>query len=375
MKFERISVLLLAAGTFAAGFWGCSGDDPADTDDTGAGGSGTTSGTTTGPTTTSSSGGANSDLGAACTSNDQCGMGNRCILATANDPILGGGPAGGYCSRDCATNTDCGNNGVCIGAQQGTPGSCFLACENGPAPMFIDEPLDENKCHGREDVACTGLQAGLTACLPVCGSDTQCGGRMCDPRAGVCVDNANTGLGIGAACDPEATDDACAGTCIGFSDGGSMCSQACVFGGSLEGTPDCGGLDKGLCIFLPEGSGAGDYGVCTAACTEHDDCQNPLFFCSSVPWYDGNGFCFNAPQCSNGSECQAPDVCTETKYGMFCLDPSFPLGDAAPGTGGGGGGGGGGAGGEGGAGNAGGADGAGGGMGGAGGGMGGAGGQ
>lgn len=245
-----------------------------------------------------------------------------------------GGPASGYCSQDCATDNDCpGTGGQCIGATSTSAGICLLSCNIGPKLTSLDEMLDPSKCNGREDVRCTPVNGGTSACVPTCGRDAQCApGRVCDPRTALCVDVASTGLPMGAKCDPMATTPECAGQCVSFSGGATMCSSFCVLGGDFSdptAIADCGGLDKGLCAYSPSGYGAGDFGICAPACTQHDDCQNPTFWCNDVG-LPGVGYCFGATACPNGqAACQSPDICTATKYGSFCLDTTFPLGTAA----------------------------------------------
>ncbi len=113
-----------------------------------------------------------------------------------------------------------------------------------------------------------------------------------------------------------------------------MCTSPCSLGGeinfnNLGAIFDCGGLDKGLCAFATAGNGAGDAGFCTQACSTHGDCQNPSFWCADVG-LPNRGYCFGATPCPNGqAACQAPDKCTATKYGPFCLDTKYPLGTAA----------------------------------------------
>lgn len=344
MRLDRISTVLAAAGVLAVGFWGC-GDDSG-----GSGGSAATSSATTTTTnstavSSTSSGTAAAFLGLECADDTACGENGRCIRSTEDDSRLGGGPANGYCTKDCNTDADCpGAGSLCLKDANGA-GECFLGCELGEPPFeFIDTALDENKCHGREDLRCQPVE-DLSVCVPTCGKDSQCDGRSCDPRLSVCVDTPNTGLPDGSACDTQ--NDACEGRCIGFTSGESMCSNLCVLGGDLFETNDCGGIEEGLCVFRPTGNGAGDFGFCTPSCTQHDQCQNPSFWCFSTNFSD-NGYCFGATPCPNGqSDCMS-DTCTDTAYGPFCIDTAFPLGNA--GTGGAGGmGGGGGAGGAGGA--------------------------
>ncbi|MEO7329252.1 MAG: hypothetical protein ABI193_11780, partial [Minicystis sp.] len=211
----------------------------------------------------------------------------------------------------------------------------------------LQEPLDPAKCRGREDLRCAKVKGSLAACLPTCGSDSQCGGdRLCDPRLAVCVSAKSAGLPTGAACEATQDPSACAGTCLYFQFGQTMCSSPCVLGGAGLDSTDCGGVEQGLCAFGPSDNGAGDFGFCSPACTAQSECDNPRFWCFSVQGYTdtvGKGYCFGAVPCPGGqSECVDADmhplsaVCTDTPHGSYCLDPAFPppIGDSDGGAGG-----------------------------------------
>jgi hypothetical protein len=272
-------------------------------------------------------------LGAACVVNADCGLGLKCLTSTANVPAFGGGPANGYCSKNCTADTDCPSPGsVCFLGASPSAGVCVLTCDLGPALTSLDEALDPNKCLGREDVRCDSLDgtSTLLGCLPTCGRDDQCAaGRVCDPRTAVCVAVPNTGSPTGDNC-ASSTD--CAGVCVSFGNGIAACSSPCVLGGDfsdLTAVADCGGLTQGLCAFSPSGNGAGDFGFCAEACLAQSDCQNPSFWCANVGLPD-NGYCFGGTACPNGqSDCKTPKTCTQTQYGPYCLDATYPLGGAA----------------------------------------------
>jgi len=276
-------------------------------------------------------------LGTACVVNADCGAGLKCLTSTSTVPAFGGGPADGYCSKNCSTDNDCPSPGsTCFLGASPNVGVCVLSCDIGPSLISLDEALDPNKCNGREDVRCGPLDnmGNFYGCLPTCGRDDQCpAGRVCDPRKAVCVSVPSAGLPGGAQCDPMATTTECAGICISFSGGVTSCSSPCVLGGDftdLTAVTDCGGLDKGVCAYSPAGNGAGDYGYCAAACQTHGDCQNPSFWCSSVG-LPSNGYCFGSKACPGGqANCQSPNICTNTQYGPYCLNPQYPLGTAAP---------------------------------------------
>lgn len=328
-------------------------------DDSGTGGSGGSTTTTGGAggaggkgatvTVTSSTGMMGGALGATCQSDSDCGTGFTCLAPTDNLPVFGGGPAHGYCSKNCSTDADC-PNGACLG--DGADARCLEACVVGEPPLeFLDSPLDETKCHGRPDVRCQTVN-NTDMCVPTCLGDADCpAGLSCDPRFAVCVSAPNTGLPNGEPCDQMSDPPDCAGICVSFTNGPTMCSNWCVLGGEDLST-ECGGLEKGICVFSPAGHELGDSAFCTESCTKQDDCQNPAFWCFPVGGITGsavpNGFCFGADDCLNGqADCTSPNECTDTIYGPKCIDPTFPLGGAGTGGGGTGGGGVGGAGGAG----------------------------
>ena len=156
-----------------------------------------------------------------CQSDADCSMGLTCIKATATDQVLGGGPAGGYCSKTCMASSDCpGQASSCLKNDAASPGICVLGCDQGPALMSLQDPLDPAKCYGRDDLRCQALSATSSVCLPTCGKDDQCpAGRVCDPRFAVCVDKANTGKAPGDKCDPKAAMPECAGVCLSITGG------------------------------------------------------------------------------------------------------------------------------------------------------------
>lgn len=274
-------------------------------------------------------------LGQGCAADADCG-GLTCIKPSDSIPALGGGgPAGGYCSTTCVTISDCpAGASACITDANGMNGVCVLGCDLGPSLMYINDDLDPMKCYGRDDVRCNALDQVTNACVPTCGSDSQCPApRVCDPRVGACVDKANVGKAAGAKCDPMAMPPECAGLCVTFGGGATACSSACVLGaigGDILNSPNCGGITNGICGYLSQGYGAGDVGFCAPACTAHDQCQNPTFWCYGVGGLTGtsiqNGFCFGATPCPNGqANCQFGGTCTMTAYGPFCIDTQFPL--------------------------------------------------
>jgi hypothetical protein len=284
-------------------------------------------------------------LGAECAMDDDCGGVLRCLSAASDDPIFGGGPAGGFCTKACDTNDDCpGSSSTCLKNSANESGRCTLSCSigdsDGDALATLDQELEPSKCRGRADLRCDKIKNVGTVCLPTCGSDAQCGaGRFCDPRLAVCVDEPSTGLPTGAACELNASPATCAGSCVPFLDATiTTCSTPCVLGllddAAPGATSNCGGIKNGLCAFHPPENGPGDLGYCSPSCAAQSDCQgNPSFWCFRVPAFaeasGGKGYCFSATRCATQGDCdllqQGAYVCTATAKGSFCLDPTFPL--------------------------------------------------
>lgn len=391
MLRRRLVVGLSFCGLMSSAYWGCSSSEtiPVD-DDSGSGGAtGTSSSlTATGPTTTASTGGSTQTyIGLPCLDDQQCGMGDgRCIKDSDTEPFFTtfygeekmGGPANGYCTKDCAADVDCpGSGSRCIGGDSG--GLCVLTCTAGtPAQQFLDDPIPADKCQGRDDLLCAQTNnPDVALCMPICGRDDECSGsRGCDQRVGLCVDSPTEGLDLGAGCTPDdpdtaADEDECAGICLTFVDenddpSSSMCSTRCSIGGELS-SPNCGGILEGLCIFRSEGAGVADAGFCAGSCAQHDECNwQQGMFCFDIAGSVDDlsvGFCLGAAECPGGqSDCLPEEICADTGAGPFCLETNLvtgelllPLGAAAGDGGAGGEGGEGGAGGEGGEGGAGGA--------------------
>jgi hypothetical protein len=380
-------MVAVALGFVTAGFWGC-GDD--ETSGSGAGGGDTTSSTQTATVGTavssSSSGmGAGSFLGAACTDDTPCqggaggsGTAGRCIkdsdseaaLATFWGEMSTGGPARGYCTADCVADADCqalDPNSICVGDANGT-GFCLAGCTFGsPMQSFIDEALPLDKCHGRDDLMCVPVSGGGAVCMPICGSDAECGsGRACDGRTGLCTDTPHTGDEPGEACtadDANTTvdEDNCAGFCLTYVDDNGdpvarNCSNRCSLGGDLAATGNCGGPTEGLCLFGPSVNNVaaelGDMGFCAPGCQAHDDCNHTEgIFCFDIAASvdAGLGYCLTTSDCPSGdADCDVANgfKCTNTVYGPVCLEVDmtgalfYDLGAADGGTGGSGGGGG-----------------------------------
>jgi hypothetical protein len=231
-------------------------------------------------------------LGGPCEADADCGAELECWSASAaGRAAFIGGAAHGYCTRPCARLEDCAAFdplAACTGAGPDGLGTCLRGC-------LSKDPLpNEAKCLDRVDQVCLSAaalgieplsaqrQAG--ACLPQCGSDEDCSGRVCDLAQGTCVDERAPGLPIGAACGADAD---CAGAvCSAFPSGASFCSAAC----SLDGL-GCGhGPDvdprPAACVAAwlnvdGVSEGRQDLGLCLELCYVTADCTQPDWSCDT----------------------------------------------------------------------------------------------
>ncbi|MBI5533282.1 MAG: hypothetical protein HY898_11235 [Deltaproteobacteria bacterium] len=264
--------------------------------------------------------GAPGSLGAKCKTDADCG--SLLCIPDISTEFFGGGPAHGYCSKDCTSFLHGGvgvdpcslvdPNSLCSAAgddpnDPATRGFCLEGCSQGP-PMDSGGfgKFDPKKCHGRRDVACTVVDGGsLSLCLPTCARDADCtGGRKCDPRKGVCVDQPTPGSAMGAHCHDDGGPIGCAGLCLQVVKGddassndpnniAGFCSQRCVYGDvtscGVEQTPSAG-----ICILAMPEAGNGDEAFCAQMCDVDADCldQDDNAMCdTSYTQSLGRGLC------------------------------------------------------------------------------------
>ena len=285
-------------------------------------------------------------VGAACRSDADCGPGLGCITAGGGQ-LAGSGPAGGYCSASCTSDTACqviDPGSECIGlAGQNV---CARSCESrAPRP-------GTSKCLDRTDLVCVsvaaqeppgeGPQPGL--CVPACQSDAQCGaGLFCDLTSGLCSGVRPTGDPLGSPCTSP---DSCAGgVCLPLGDSfESVCSAFCRFGG-----PGCGfdasdaNPGAGCVLSLVPGETVGDRGLCLALCRTGLDCHETGAVCIPIAEGSDTLACVvpatqepdpDAPgagvpignECSVDADCGAGGVCLSAQGDVFGLGGGFPGG-------------------------------------------------
>ncbi len=200
--------------------------------------------------------------GKACTSDMDCaGGGARC--ATSVGGIMGlaaTSTPGGYCTRDCSSNDDCGAGGVCSSSLLGS-GSCVAACTSN-----ADCTREGYHCAEGVDLFVLQLPA---SCLPrpetdkladgvvgkPCGNDSACG-------TGFCADSVGEVSAFGQ-------------TLPGRDAPGGYCSGSC-----LEDS-ECG--KGGVCVAPVPNQPGRCYLECGSACTRDD------YHCGALFEFGGGG--------------------------------------------------------------------------------------
>jgi hypothetical protein len=296
-KFRWAGIAMMAVGMPALGAVGCSSSSSEGVPSEGGAG-GDDSGGADSTTTADGPDLILPGLGDPCKANTDCKSDLTCIKST--DDLLGGGPAGGYCSLPCSINGDCvAFGGRCVRGD-GVQALCLLSCTPGPAVDITP------KCGDRRDVACEGLVSGTSmmasggACFPFCADDSECGTRKCDIGSGQCVDTLPTGLPIGSGCTANVMPDPCNGVCAPLENGTGpvpgLCTALCRYG-RLEGCGyRVGALDASSSVAaacaIPgsQDDDIGDIGLCLQLCDADGDCLAPDFACelAAVPrWQHG----------------------------------------------------------------------------------------
>ncbi len=272
---------------------------------TGGGGNGSVArpGSTTPPSTPSTPVGP-SPFARICETDGDCADGLRCMQADT-DEWLGGGPPHGYCTADCYADPNVciqeDPSAVCLQVTD-TEAFCMQGCAPGPGA---------DKCQGRGDVACDGASIGVGFCRPMCRSDEDCDGRLCDVGSGACADELPEGDPIGAECDPDAAESTCqTGLCLPVTETFASCTGWCNLSeigcGSDNTMPENPG--EPICTFSAiQGSGPSDLGFCNQRCDCDGDCLHPDALCLIV----------------------SEDIQAVLGTQGLCVDPEYPDDDPA----------------------------------------------
>ena len=170
--------------------------------------------------------------GLPCGCGDDCSYGAGCLTESSS------GIAHGFCRRQCAppNGTPCGAGYVC------DQDVCYRVC------------AVDTDC-GAPGRICTNQRE----CLPLCASNAECAGGVCDPYTGSCTATAATGLPMGAACSVDA--DCKSGACDPTA---HYCYGPCRVHASI--CPD------GTVCAPADATSSSDFGFCYPPCTDQTNC-------------------------------------------------------------------------------------------------------
>ena len=227
-------------------------------------------------------------LGHDCPMGNECGPGQICLSSKLDKSL----PAGGYCTKPCANDPDCGGDAFCGPPLPGIGSLCFPNCgPNGTCTA-------QNRVCGRRLNGTVDLVK--TACLP--GNPTAKDGSACSSfgdcnRNQVCQNNPFEAPG---------------GACI---------TIGCSPGDNTTCSPAAG--NTGLCLV----AGA-NLDICLPTCAMDSDCRTlDKFSCVDVSG-QGKGpnicaFVHNRP----GAACKADTQCSAAGTAWRCLmGTAFPNG-------------------------------------------------
>jgi hypothetical protein len=292
-----------------------------------AGAAGTTAGaggTTGGAAGTSGGAAGTTTGGAAGTSGGAAGKAGG-AAGSAAVPV----PVGIACTKQ----SECGDNGVCLGGSQFPGGYCSESCtgevvtEGDPCPtnstcvqvseasaVCLADCDTKNPC--RANYACQTTSDGKTSvCIPACTSDEDCGSKSKCTSDGLCVDDPTK---LGQPGDSCTADASCQGdycfTNVAYPDG--LCSATCDAG--TVGT-QCSGTGNGNCFAVDSGAPTPDY-LCFERCSTSVDCRGG-YICTAdagdaFKADDGTGGCVPSCKsfpCGDGFVCDPTGVCVADK--------------------------------------------------------------
>lgn len=294
------------------------GDDGGDDDDDSpagdAGGSGGTgggggSGTTPLPADTA---------GKPCAGNDECGPGTCATEVEGLDGEPTAAPDG-YCMGMCASDTDCGAGGVCVGGgAQGAMGLCYEGCtaDTDCREGYLCGPITST-CRPAPPTDQLADDVAGTACA----ADGDCSGGVCltmrgdnDPLpggycSGACLQDSHCGAG---------------GLCRRTGAGAGRCYESCAT--DTDCTRDgyrCREIGGDVLGCLPAPDPLPD-GVTGQACASDADCSAVVGACAAeLPAAGGGGIAapggYCTIECEVDIDCGAGAVCVTTRGGARCF--------------------------------------------------------
>jgi hypothetical protein len=237
-------------------------------------------------------------VGSPCTSDAECTTtGPIALICFTSDSIdfpgvaargaserRRGGPAGGYCSRTCLADGDCGSGARCL-AHEGAARICFSSCDLG-APTA--------QCAGAAPQACVPVSdPDGGACYPLCTKDADCDrGRPCDAASGLCGDGLMRGDGrIGAPCTVATeTNDCSSGLCWNPEGTGvGVCTALCR--SSSGGCGTGADLEATATACLSDYVSPGAVGSCMRLCDADADCEGGYGCLLGSPIAGRLGYC------------------------------------------------------------------------------------
>ena len=190
-----------------------------------------------------------------------------CFPSINSAKCMGPAPVPNSDGLACGCGNDCSYGSGCLSeSSTGIPkGSAHGGVLRRPARRAVPgTPASKASAFGfaastptaaRPDEICTAQHE----CLPLCSSNADCAGDLCDPYTGYCQATAATGLPMGAACGAD--DDCKSGEC---SPAGNFCSAPCRVSSSI--CPD------GTVCAPGTASSSSDYGACAPPCASPAEC-------------------------------------------------------------------------------------------------------
>jgi hypothetical protein len=290
-------------------------------------------------------------IGMPCPNGTECAMGQNC-LGSRLDPSL---PAGGYCTKPCKNDLDCGANAFCGPPLPNAGQICWELCDaNGG-------------CGGAPDRVCSRHVSGLidlvrSACIPGnpnakdgaackswgdCNRDQLCQANPFEAPNGECLTVGCT-QGMSATCSPAMGNAAqclalggntvCIPTCAMASDcrmaEGYVCAMIantmlCVFphnapGSSCMNDATCG-PPPWRCLMggsFPNGYCSGALGTCSP--TAANSCPNNTHCYDPTPNMPNNGDQYCTRDCAADTDCRMADGyrCRQVaNNAMGCIKP------------------------------------------------------
>lgn len=191
-------------------------------------------------------------------------------------------------AEGCISDTNCGTNKLCCGAEPSDVGLCEIGQCYDPCLGMIGDPCAES-CYfcGPElerNYYLISICTFITDCVPE-GCDTDCLGLDDSCNEGVCENGAcvKKPKSDGTSCDDDT------GTCVG-----GTCVPNCVPKTCLELGKSCGSVDDGCGNSLNCGTCVDDGNVCTDDVCNSGVCEHPN----------------NAAPCNDEDACTTGDVCS-----------------------------------------------------------------